>query len=103
VAAWIGVVLWVTGVLPVVMRGSTASHGTRQLAHLFAQRVEGLLSPSWSLRSSPCGSPRQSKRSYKGERPRPNLSLRKIAANLVRRLPPLLGLLFAKSAGGHST
>src|SRR5882672_708787 len=98
--AWIGVVLWVTGVLPVVMEeldGISWKLGNSRIS--LRNVVEGSLSAIVVLVLALWISAAIEAQLIKGA-VATNLSLRKIAANLVRALLLFLGLLFAMSAAG---
>ncbi len=98
--AWIGVVLWVTGVLPVVMEeldGIAWKLGSARIS--LRNVVEGSLSAVVVLVLALWVSAAIEAQLIKGA-VATNLSLRKIAANLVRALLLFIGLLFAMSAAG---
>jgi len=98
--AWIGVVLWVTGVLPVVMEeldGIAWKLGSARIS--LRNVVEGSLSAIVVLVLALWVSAAIEAQLIKGA-VATNLSLRKIAANLVRALLLFIGLLFAMSAAG---
>jgi len=98
--AWIGVVLWVTGVLPVVMEeldGVAWKLGNARIS--LRNVVEGSLSAIVVLVLALWLSAAIEAQLIKGA-VATNLSLRKIAANVVRALLLFVGLLFAMSAAG---
>jgi small-conductance mechanosensitive channel len=98
--AWIGVVLWVTGVLPVVMEeldGIAWKLGSARIS--VRNVVEGSLSAVVVLVLALWVSAAIEAQLIKGA-VATNLSLRKIAANLVRAFLLFIGLLFAMSAAG---
>jgi small-conductance mechanosensitive channel len=97
--AWIAVVLWVTGVLPVVMDAMDEVHwsvGTSRMS--LRNVVEGSLTAGLVMVIALWISAAIEKRLLHGTGN--TLSLRKMAANLVRALLLFLGLLFALSAVG---
>jgi len=98
--AWIGVVLWVTGVLPVVMEeldGIAWKLGGSRIS--VRNVIEGSLSAIIVLVLALWISAAIESHLIKGAAAT-NLSLRKIAANVVRALLLFVGLLFAMSAAG---
>jgi small-conductance mechanosensitive channel len=98
--AWIGVVLWVTGVLPVVMEeldGIAWKLGSTRIS--VRNVVEGSVSAIIVLVLALWISAAIESHLIKGAHAT-NLSLRKIAANIVRALLLFVGLLFAMSAAG---
>jgi small-conductance mechanosensitive channel len=98
--AWIGVVLWVTGVLPVVMEeldGIAWKFGAARIS--LRNVLEGSLSAIVVLVLALWVSAAVEAHLIKGAAAT-NLSLRKIAANIVRALLLFVGLLFAMSAAG---
>lgn len=98
--AWIGVVLWVTGVLPVVMEELDAIAWKLGSARISLRNVvEGSLSAVVVLVLALWVSAAIEAQLIKGA-VATNLSLRKIAANLVRAALLFIGLLFAMSAAG---
>jgi small-conductance mechanosensitive channel len=98
--AWIGVVLWVTGVLPVVMEELDAIAWKLGGARISLRNVlEGSLSAIVVLVLALWLSAAVESTLIKGASAT-NLSLRKIAANVVRALLLFVGLLFALSAAG---
>jgi len=98
--AWIGVVLWVTGVLPVVMEELDAIAWKLGSARISLRNVvEGSLSAVVVLVLALWVSAAIEAQLIKGA-VATNLSLRKIAANLVRAFLLFIGLLFAMSAAG---
>jgi small-conductance mechanosensitive channel len=97
--AWIGTVLWVTGVLPLVLDELDditwkVGTGTLSLRNL----IEGTLSAVLVMILSLSLSSAIESRLLRGATD--NLSLRKIAANLIRALLLVLGLMLALSAVG---
>lgn len=98
--AWIAVVLWVTGVLPVAMDAMDEVHwkiGTTRLS--VRNAIEGLLSAGLVMMIALWISAAIERRLLlhgSGS----TLSLRKMAANLVRVALLFIGLLFALSAVG---
>ncbi|HJV61229.1 MAG TPA: mechanosensitive ion channel domain-containing protein [Albitalea sp.] len=98
--AWIGVVLWVTGVLPVVMDeldGIAWKMGATRIS--VRNVIEGSLSAIVVLVLALWISAAIEAHLIKGA-VATNLSMRKIAANVVRALLLFVGLLFAMSAAG---
>jgi small-conductance mechanosensitive channel len=98
--AWIGVVLWVTGVLPVVMEeldGIAWKLGTSRIS--VRNVIEGSISAIVVLVLALWISAAIEAQLIKGA-VATNLSLRKIAANLVRAFLLFLGLLVAMSTAG---
>src|SRR5437763_3172682 len=98
--AWIGVVLWITGVLPMVMEELDAvrwSFGATRIS--LRNVVEGTLSAIVVLVLALWLSAAIEANLIKGATAT-NLSLRKIAASAVRALLLFIGLLFALSAAG---
>jgi len=97
--AWIAVVLWVTGVLPIVMDAMDDVHW-----HIGATRmslrnvVEGTLTAALVMVIALWISAALEKKLLHGSGN--TLSLRKMAANIVRALLLFVGLLFALSAVG---
>ena len=97
--AWIGTVLWVTGVLPLVLEeldAITWKVGTSTLS--LRNVIEGTLSAVLVMILSLSLSSAIESRLLRGATD--NLSLRKIAANLIRALLLVLGLMLALSAVG---
>jgi small-conductance mechanosensitive channel len=98
--AWIGVVLWVTGVLPVVMEELDGIAWKMGSARISVRNViEGSLSAVVVLVLALWISAAIEAQLIKGA-VATNLSLRKIAANLVRAALLFIGLLMAMSAAG---
>jgi len=98
--AWIGVVLWVTGVLPVVMEeldGVAWKMGATTIS--LRNLIEGILSAIVVLVLALWVSAAVEAQLIKGA-VATNLSMRKIAANVVRAVLLFGGLLFALSAAG---
>ena len=97
--AWIGSVLWITGILPLVqdeLGAITLNIGASKLSLL--SLVEGTLSAVLVLILSLSVSSAIEARLLRGATE--NLSLRKIAANIIRVLLISLGLIMALSAAG---
>jgi small-conductance mechanosensitive channel len=98
-AAWIAVVLWVTGVLPLLLRELDAITwrigGTPVSVR---DLLEGVITAGLVLIAAMWLSAALEARLLKGATD--NLSIRKMAANLLRALLILLGLMFALSAAG---
>jgi small-conductance mechanosensitive channel len=98
--AWLGVVAWVTGALPVVMEALDDIRWTFGATKISARNlVEGSLSAIVVLVLALWVSAAIESHLLKGASAT-NLSLRKIAANAVRALLLFVGLLFALSAAG---
>ena len=98
--AWIGVVAWITGVLPMVMEALDEIHWTFGTTKISARNaVEGLLSAVIVLVLALWASSTIESHLLKGATS-VNMSLRKIAASSVRALLLFVGLLFALSAAG---
>jgi small-conductance mechanosensitive channel len=98
--AWIAVVLWVTGVLPIAMDAMDEVHwkiGSTRLS--LRNAVEGLLSAGLVMVLALWISAAIEKRLLR-HGSGSTLSLRKMAANLVRVALLFVGLLFALSAVG---
>jgi small-conductance mechanosensitive channel len=97
--AWIAVVLWVTGVLPVVMDAMDDIGWKVGSAHMTLRNVvEGTLTAGFVMMLALWVSAAIEKKLLHGTGN--TLSLRKIAANLVRASLLFIGLLFALSAVG---
>jgi small-conductance mechanosensitive channel len=97
--AWIAVVLWITGVLPLLLNELDQIHwklGGTQVS--LRNILEGLLTASLVLTLALWLSAVLEARLVKGATD--NLSVRKMAANLLRALLLFLGLMFALSAAG---
>ncbi|MFO1270335.1 MAG: mechanosensitive ion channel [Rubrivivax sp.] len=97
--AWIAVVLWVTGVLPLVMNELDDVHwkfGSTRIS--LRNLVEGTLSASVVLVIALWISAALERRLLAGATG--NLSMRKMAANSLRALLLFVGLMFALSAAG---
>lgn len=97
--AWIAVVLWITGVLPLVLEGLDEVHwkvGDSQVS--LRNLLEGALSAVVVLLAALWVSALIEARLLSGAIG--NLSVRKMAANAVRALLLLVGLLMALSAAG---
>jgi small-conductance mechanosensitive channel len=98
--AWIGVVLWVTGVLPVVLDELDSISWKLGAARISLRNiVEGSLSAVIVLVFALWLSAAIESHLIKGAEAN-NLSLRKIAASATRALLLLIGLLLALSAAG---
>jgi small-conductance mechanosensitive channel len=98
--AWIGVVAWVTGVLPMVMEALDEIRWTFGTTKISARNVvEGTLSAIVVLVLALWLSAAIEGQLLKGATTA-NMSLRKIAANMARALLLFVGLLFALSAAG---
>jgi small-conductance mechanosensitive channel len=98
--AWLGVVLWITGVLPLLLAELDAIHwklGTSQLS--LRNLLEGLLSAVIVLVVALWISAAIESRLLKSAGAH-DLSVRKIAANAVRAVLLFIGLMFALSAAG---
>lgn len=98
-AAWIGTVLWVTGIMPFLMdqaQDITWSVGNSRMS--LRNLIEGSLSAVLVLILSLSLSSAIETRLLRGATD--NLSLRKIAANALRALFLTVGLLLALSAAG---
>ncbi|WKB52649.1 mechanosensitive ion channel [Eleftheria terrae] len=97
--AWAGMVLWVTGLLPLVMQELDQVHWKIGAARVSLRNlIEGTLSAVVVLMVALWISSAIESRLLKGATH--NLSLRKIAANATRSLLLLVGLLLALSAAG---
>ena len=97
--AWLGVVLWIIGVLPLVMQELEAIHwkvGATQVS--VRDLIEGFVTASVVLMLALWVSSALEARLLKGATD--NLSIRKMAANALRALLLLVGLIFALSAAG---
>ena len=97
--AWIAVVLWITGVLPVMMDAMDDVHwkiGATQVS--LRNIVEGSVSASLVMVLALWISAAIEKRLLRGTGN--DLSLRMMAANIVRSLLVFVGLMFALSAVG---
>jgi small-conductance mechanosensitive channel len=97
--AWLGVVLWITGLLPLVMDALDQVHwkiGSTRLS--LRNLIEGGLSASVVLVIALWVSAAIEQRLLAGDIR--NLSLRKIAANAVRATLLFVGLMLALSAAG---
>ncbi len=99
--AWIAVVLWVTGFSPMVLDAMDDVHWkVGQRADDAAQRLRGRHHRRHRPRPGRSGSRRRSRRSCSRAGTGHDLSLRKIAANVVRVMLLFFGLLIALSAVG---
>jgi small-conductance mechanosensitive channel len=97
--AWVAVVLWVTGVLPLVMDAMGDIGWRVGSAHMTLRNVvEGTLTAGLVMMLALWVSAAIEKKLLRGTGN--TLSLRKIAANLVRASLLFIGLLFALSAVG---
>jgi small-conductance mechanosensitive channel len=97
--AWIAVVLWVTGVLPVLMDAMDDLHWKIGASRISLRNiVEGTLTAGLVMVLALWVSAAIEKRLLRGSGN--TLSLRKMAANLVRVLLLVIGLLLAMSAVG---
>ncbi len=97
--AWVAVVLWITGVLPLVLDeldGIRWKVGSAQIS--VRNLIDGVLAASVVLVIMLWISAAIEARLMKGQIA--NLSARKMASNLVRALLLFVGLLFALSAAG---
>lgn len=97
--AWIGTVLWVTGVLPLLLAELDAIHWTIGSTQVSVRNLlEGLLSAVVVMVLVLWLSSALEARLLRGAGA--NLSLRKMAANLLRSVLLFVGLMFALSAAG---
>ena len=97
--AWLGVVLWVTGVLPRLLEAMDEVHWKVGAAHLsLRDMLEGTLTAGVVMVLALWVSAAIEKRLLHGTGN--TLSMRKMAANIVRALLLFFGLLFALSAVG---
>ena len=97
--AWLAVVLWVTGVLPLLLDAMDELHWKVGAAHLSLRDIlEGTLSAGVVMVLALWASAAIEKRLLHGTGN--TLSLRKMAANIVRALLLFIGLLIALSAVG---
>jgi small-conductance mechanosensitive channel len=97
--AWVAVVLWVTGVLPLVLESLDAITWKIGATPLTVRNLlEGLLTAGFVMVLALWLSAAIEKKLLTGSRD--NLSMRKIAANLVRALLLFIGLMLALSAAG---
>ena len=97
--AWIGVVLWVTGVLPLLLQELDAISwkvGTTKIT--VRNLIEGLLSAVLVMVLALWVSAALEKKLLDGASD--NLSIRKMAANILRALLLFIGVMFALSAAG---
>jgi small-conductance mechanosensitive channel len=97
--AWIAVVLWITGVLPLIMDELDDIHwkvGSTQVS--VRNLIEGTITAVVVLMIALWVSAALEQKLLKGATD--NLSIRKMAANALRALLLLIGLLFALSAAG---
>ena len=98
-AAWIAVVLWVTGLLPLLLRELDAiTWRIGGTPVTLRNLLEGGLTAALVLMAALWVSAALEARLLKGATD--NLSVRKMAANLLRALLILVGLMFALSAAG---
>jgi small-conductance mechanosensitive channel len=97
--AWIGVVLWITGVMPVLLQELDTISWKIGSAHLSVRNlIEGVVTAVVVLMGALWVSAALEARLLKGAAD--NLSIRKMAANVVRALLLFIGLMFALSAAG---
>ena len=97
--AWLAVVLWVTGVLPLLLDAMDDVHWKVGAAHLsLRDMLEGTLSAGVVMMLALWASAAIEKRLLHGTGN--SLSMRKMAANIVRALLLFIGLLIALSAVG---
>jgi small-conductance mechanosensitive channel len=97
--AWIAVVLWITGLLPLLLHELDQVHwkiGSTQIS--LRNILEGIVSAVLVLMGALWLSASLEARLLEGASD--NLSIRKMAANLVRALLLFVGLMFALSAAG---
>ncbi len=97
--AWVGVVLWITGVLPLVLQeldDITWKIGSTKIS--VRNLIEGTVSAVLVMVLALWVSAALEKKLLAGAVD--NLSIRKMAANLLRALLLLLGVMFALSAAG---
>ena len=97
--AWVGVVLWVTGVLPLLLQeldGITWKLGTTKIS--VRNLIEGAVSAVLVMVVALWVSAALEKKLLEGATD--NLSIRKMAANLLRALLMFVGVMFALSAAG---
>jgi small-conductance mechanosensitive channel len=97
--AWIVVVLWITGVLPVLLKELDAIQWKVGAAHMSLRNVlEGAITAIVVLVIALWISAALEQQLLKGATD--NLSVRKMAANALRALLLFIGLMFALSAAG---
>ena len=97
--AWIAVVLWVTGVLPLVLAELDEIKWKVGSAQISVRNIiEGLLTAGFVLTLALWVSALLESRLLKGATD--NLGIRKMAANALRALLLFVGLIFALSAAG---
>jgi small-conductance mechanosensitive channel len=97
--AWIAVVLWIVGLLPLLLHELDQMHWKIGSSHVSVLNIlEGLLSAAVVLTLALWLSAAFEARLLKGATD--NLSIRKMAANLLRALLLFIGLMFALSAAG---
>ena len=97
--AWVGVVLWITGVLPLVLQeldDITWKLGSTQIS--VRNLIEGAVTAVLVMVLALWVSAALEKKLLGGASD--NLSIRKMAANLLRALLLLMGVMFALSAAG---
>jgi len=97
--AWLGMVLWVTGLLPLILQELDAIHwkiGSTQIS--VRNLIEGTVTAVLVLMLVLWLSAALESRLLKGATD--NLSIRKMAANALRALLLFVGLMFALSAAG---
>jgi len=97
--AWVGVVLWITGLLPLILEELDAIHWKVGAAQISVRNIiEGTLSAAIVLMLVLWVSAALEARLLKGAGD--NLSVRKMAANATRTLLLVVGLILALSAAG---
>ena len=97
--AWVGVVLWITGLLPLILEELDAIHWKVGAAQISVRNIiEGTLSAAIVLMLVLWISAALEARLLKGASD--NLSVRKMAANALRTLLLVVGLILALSAAG---
>jgi small-conductance mechanosensitive channel len=97
--AWIGMVLWITGVMPVLLLELDAISWKIGSAQISVRNlIEGVLTAVVVLMGALWVSAALEARLLKGATD--NLSIRKMAANALRALLLFVGLMFALSAAG---
>jgi small-conductance mechanosensitive channel len=97
--AWIAVVLWITGLLPMMLNELDQIHWKLGSTQVSVRNIlEGLVSAAAVLTLALWLSSVFEARLLEGATD--NLSIRKMAANLVRALLLFVGLMFALSAAG---
>ncbi len=97
--AWIGVVLWITGVMPLLLQELDAISWKIGSTHVSVRNlIEGVVTAVVVLMLALWVSAALESRLLKGSTD--NLSIRKMAANALRALLLFIGLMFALSAAG---